>query len=85
MGDLDMTLNPERNTAMTEVPELAALACDDCTACWHQRTHQGLAGPVLVVTVEHAPTCPWLGRVAPSGHATTLTPHGIRVDFRAGE
>lgn len=41
----------------------------------------------LTVTIEHAPTCPWLNRVA--GDAPRVeTPFGVRVDcrpFRAGE
>lgn len=47
-------------------PDLQALACEDCPAAVHHQTQQGLDGPVLVVAVTHAGTCPWAARYVPA-------------------
>lgn len=38
---------------------------------------RGLNGPVLVATVQHAPDCPWLAAVAPTGEAIVTSPAGV--------
>lgn len=65
---------------MPESPDLAALACEDCPAEVNCGLGQGIAGPVLVVSVTHAPTCPWLARVAPGG-VTKATRFGILMHY----
>jgi len=58
--------------------DLDALACGDCPATITKTRGEGLFGGVLVVTVLHDPSCPWLARVAPDG-ATMSTPAGIVI------
>lgn len=53
-------------TALTP-GQLQASACEDCPAEIRVSRGTGLLGLVLVVAVEHEPTCPWLARVAPGG------------------
>ena len=50
--------------------------CDDCPATVHTSTGASAVTdePVLVVVVEHEPTCPWLARVAPDGATLAPTP-----------
>lgn len=60
---------------MTE-PSIDALACEDCPAKIHSTRGRGIGGPVLVVSVEHETSCPWLTRMAPKG-ATLSSSAGI--------
>ena len=62
-------------------PNLPALACEDCPAVIHRSRGTGLGGAVLVVAVEHEPTCPWMARVAPDG-ATMSGADGVLLHFR---
>lgn len=60
----------------------AELACEDCPARVHVTSGAGLQGPVRIVTVLHAETCPWLARVAPDG-VTHATAEGIVIHAAA--
>lgn len=61
---------------MLTTAQLQELACPDCPASVHGSRGQGLAGLVLVVVVEHEPTCPFLARSAPQG-ATLAVPGAL--------
>lgn len=65
--------------------ELQALACGDCIAKVTAHRGVGVAGPVLVVVVEHASTCPWAGQFVPVGGATLLKAGALLRHVRDGE
>ncbi|SFE49940.1 hypothetical protein SAMN04487819_11518 [Actinopolyspora alba] len=46
--------------------ELQALACPDCPASITSQRSTGAEGPILVVGVEHAGTCPWAAAYVPA-------------------
>jgi hypothetical protein len=65
--------------------ELQALACEDCPARVTVQRGRGIAGPVLVVVVEHHRTCPWAGRFVPVAGATVTRPGALLRHIREGE
>lgn len=67
---------------MSDLADLSSLACEDCPATMHTSRGRGVLGPVLVVSVVHERSCPWLARVAPQG-ATTVREEGILIHSAA--
>lgn len=68
---------------MTDLP---SLACQDCVP---QVTHTTgtssvTGGPVLVVTVVHAESCPWIAKYAPEDMVIAPTPDRVLRHCRGG-
>lgn len=63
-----------------EFQDLQSLACEDCIAEILLDWHRGIGGRVLLASIRHEDTCPWLFRVAPQG-ATLTGPHGILMHW----
>lgn len=68
-----------------KLSELQARACEDCNATITVQRGQGVDGPVLVVVVEHAGTCPWAHRHVPAGGATLARSGALLRHVREGE
>jgi hypothetical protein len=75
-----MSENPPE-TPLPGDSRLLDLACEDCRPVLAKTEQPGMFCTVTVVQVAHAPTCPWLARVAPSGSAIVSTDIGILVHF----
>lgn len=58
--------------------------CDDCPATKSHSRQPSAGGPMLVVVIEHAVTCPWFKAVQAAAGIRTLmltipTDHGLLV------
>lgn len=66
--------------------DLPSLACEDCVPeVTHATGTSGVSGgPVLVVTVVHASSCPWFARYADDLVILAPTPDRVLRHCRAG-
>lgn len=68
-----------------KLSEIQAAACPDCPAEVLVGRGQGIAGPVLHVTVVHSQTCPWAARCVPADGATLARSGALLRHVREGD
>lgn len=68
-----------------KLEDMQALACEDCPADVNVQRGQGVAGPVLTVTVVHDDSCPWAAVCVPAGGVTLARPNALLQHVRASD